>query len=203
MSRRKKAPENAEGSFSKMPHRVLDSKAYQGLNFAAKALLHELVRQLNGYNNGHLQLTTTWLRRRGWTSSDTISISTDELTKSLLVVTTRQGGLNIGPSQFAVTWLPISNYQGLEMRPEHYPRGKWALQEALPPINSKESLIRFSGRSTPTSGDVEPSTLPIGGSKTGGFVSPTPPTIGNNVSIPSPGRTGDVAATTAAPNPLL
>lgn len=167
MSRRKKAPENAEGSFSKMPHRVLDSKAYLELNFAAKALLHELVRQLNGYNNGHLQLTTTWLRKRGWTSSDTISRVTNELIESFLVVNTRQGGLNIGPSQFAVTWLVISNYQGLEIRPEQYPKGKWALKEPLPPLKSNKLLVQLSERSIPTGGDEKLTSAPISGSKTG------------------------------------
>ena len=107
MSRKKKAPERAEGSFCVLPHRILDSRAYLGLNFAAKALLMDLVRQLNGYNNGHLQLTTTWLRPRGWSSSDTINKSTKELIDSFLVIKTRQGGLNIGSSQFAVTWLQI------------------------------------------------------------------------------------------------
>ena len=194
MSRRKKAPENAEGSFSKMPHRVLDSKAYRELNFAAKVLLHELVRQLNGYNNGHLQLTTTWLRKRGWTSSDTISRATNELIESFLVVNTRQGGLNIGPSQFAVTWLAISNYQGLEMRPEQYPRGRWALRESLPPLKSKKPQVQLSERSIPTSGEDRLSIAPISGSKTEYFSNLTAPTSGNNVSIPSPDHTHEVAS---------
>ena len=190
MSRKKKAPERAEGSFCVLPHRILDSRAYLGLNFAAKALLMDLVRQLNGYNNGHLQLTTTWLRPRGWSSSDTINKSTKELIDSFLVIKTRQGGLNIGPSQFAVTWLPISNFHGLEINERDYDRGKWTQKEPLPPTKPKKPLVQNTDQATPTSGYAEAPTNPLIGSETGSSNEFTAPHTGNNVYIPSTARTG-------------
>ena len=173
-----------------LPHRILDSRAYLGLNFAAKALLMDLVRQLNGYNNGHLQLTTTWLRRRGWSSSDTINKSTKELIDSFLVIKTRQGGLNIGSSQFAVTWLQISNFHGLEIRERDYDRGKWTQKEPLPPIKPKKPLVQNTDQATPTSGYAEAPTTPLIGSETGSSNEFTAPHTGNNVYIPSTARTG-------------
>jgi hypothetical protein len=144
MSKKKKSLERVEGTFSSVPHRMMDSLSYSRLNFAAKCLLMELIRQLNGSNNGHLQLTSTWLRKRGWTSSETIHRATEELIRSGLVARTKQGGLNIGPSQFAVTWLPISNFIGLEMAPSDYRRMGFLLADPAPRIKSASSQARSS-----------------------------------------------------------
>lgn len=138
MTKKKKYPEKVEGSFLGFPHRVLDSRAYLNLHHATKCLLIELARQLNGSNNGHLQLTYSWLKTRGWGSNDTVSRGISELLSSGLIVKTRQGGLNIGPCQYAVTWLPISNFSGLEMRPIDFPRGKWTQWESLAIAESKK-----------------------------------------------------------------
>ena len=70
MSRQKKPLEAVSGTYSAIPHAVLDSVAFMGASHPAKALLLEIVRQLNGRNNGRLQLSDKWLKVRGWTSKD-------------------------------------------------------------------------------------------------------------------------------------
>ncbi len=97
----------------------------------ARSLLLELGRQLNGRNNGHLQLTESWLTKRGW-ARNTPARARNELIERGLIVLTRQGGKNIGPSFFAVTWLTIDNFIGLDIGRANYHRGAWALMDKMP-----------------------------------------------------------------------
>ena len=57
----RKAPERYSGGYSLVPHDVLDSPAYNSCSPRAKALLIDVARQHNGRNNGHMQLTQTWM----------------------------------------------------------------------------------------------------------------------------------------------
>lgn len=123
---RKKPAELIAGTFSGMPHAVMDSTAFIGASHHARSLLFELIRQHNGSNNGHFQLATSYLRRRGWRSNDTIHHAKAELITRQLVIKTRLGGLGAGPDKWAVTWLPISNYAGLsEVSASTYHPGAW------------------------------------------------------------------------------
>ncbi|HAN55337.1 MAG TPA: hypothetical protein DCQ77_03665 [Betaproteobacteria bacterium] len=115
MARIKRQLETPTGSYSAIPHAVLDSVAFTGASYPAKALLLELVRQLNGRNNGHLQLTSKWLKTRGWKSDDVIHRAKDEMLERQLIMQTRQGGLNHGASQYLVTWLTVSSFVGLDI----------------------------------------------------------------------------------------
>ena len=112
----RKAPERYSGGYSLIPHDVLDSPAYTSCSPRAKALLIDVARQHNGRNNGHMQLTQTWLARRGWKSVDQINKGWRELVQHNLIYQTKQGGLNNGPNFFALTWYPVSNKHGLVRR---------------------------------------------------------------------------------------
>lgn len=188
MSRKGKAPERINGGFSAIPHRVLDSVAFKGAGHIAKALLFELIRQVNGANNGRLQLSYEWLtKERGWKSRDTIKRAQLELVERGLVIETRKGGLNKGVALFAVTWLPISNANGLDFVGVDYQPGAWAMMDKHPPkINS----------SVPIAGTVlsrqsvqsPPSTVPVVGTEKAIFTPFTVPMVGNNVSMPYAGE---------------
>src|SRR5216684_2096811 len=112
--RAKEQPERISGLYGAIPVVVLDATAFQGASYAAKALLLELLRQHNGSNNGHLHLARNWLRGRGWTSPDVVSRAVKQLIERGLITKTRQGGLSIGASRFALTWLQITNTVGLD-----------------------------------------------------------------------------------------
>jgi hypothetical protein len=127
----KKLPESIEGGFSGIPHNVMDSLAFTGATIAAKALLFALIRQHNGKNNGHFQLAPSWLKRQGFTSSS-IYKARDELIERGLVVQTKWGGLRLGTNLYALTWLPLTNYVGLQIEMGAFRRGEWARCE-LPP----------------------------------------------------------------------
>lgn len=121
-------PQVVTDAHLRFPHKVMDSAAYSGASHTARSLLLEVCRQLNGRNNGHLQLTESWLMKRGW-SKNTPARARAELIERGLIVQTRQGGRNYGPSLYAVTWLSIDNYVGLDIGPRNFARGAWAMSD--------------------------------------------------------------------------
>lgn len=190
MSKKFKKPlENFTGGFSRIPHAVLDSEAFMGLTDTGKALLFALIRQVNGSNNGRLQLTNKWLAAQGWRSISMNKQSTAELIERGLIVTTRLGGLNAGSNWYAVTWLPISNFAGLDVSAQTYRQGAWG-DCKLPPTKRRKPPKKQEKPSDnrnsviPIAGTAKESTIPAIGTKTAFFPRLAVPVTGNNVSIP-------------------
>lgn len=136
MGKSKRPVESVSGSYTPLPHAVLDSVAFMGATATAKGLLFELLRQHNGSNNGRFQLTGQWLAKRGWRSPEVVLRARRQLIERGLIVQTRQGGLNHGASQFGVTWLPITNYIGLEITARDYHPGAWRLMDTAPTLKN-------------------------------------------------------------------
>ncbi len=178
----KKAPEAVSGSFSAMPHGVMDSNAFQGAGHPARSLLYELIRQLSGRNNGHLQLTSPWLKKRGWNSADVVQRAKGELLDRGLIVLTRQGGLNSGPCQYGVTWLHISNFVGLDLSPQSYHPGQWRLMDRSPLLEKRELSSASRSGAVPSNGAAALLAVPLDGAKTALSGAQAVPSHGNNVS---------------------
>jgi len=175
---RKKPAEQVAGRYSAIPHAVLDSVAFMGASYTAKALLFELMRQLNGSNNGHVQLAIAYLKERGWLSVDVIQKAKAELIERLLIMKTRFGGLNAGPDMWAVTWLVVSDRSGLDRRPEQMTPGAWHMF-VEPEKQKKRSVVR--NRTVPSHGTEAVEPVPPHGTEMRHFApSPVPP-HGNNV----------------------
>lgn len=137
---KKRAPERLSERYAGIPHAALDSVAYQGATMSARCLLMELARQHNGFNNGHLHLSQQYLFRRGWKSADTIYKAKGELITRRLVILTRLGGFNIGPSRYALTWHHINNFVGLEIkRGEYHPGLYRTFKEPVPMKDQSDS----------------------------------------------------------------
>ena len=130
--KQKRLVEAINGLYSAIPHAVLDSAAFKVLSYPAKALLFDLMRQHDGKNNGHIHLSYSWLEGRGWKSRDVIHRAKANLIERNLLIQTRQGGLNVGASRYAVTWLAISNFVGLDIQAKSYHPGAWAFMNDLP-----------------------------------------------------------------------
>jgi hypothetical protein len=146
--KQKRLVESISGLYGGIPHAVLDSTAFKGLSYPAKALLFELMRQHNAVkgNNGHLHLSFSWLARRGWKSRDVIQRARAELLERGLLIQTRQGGLNIGASGYALTWLHITNYVGLEIERKDYHPGAWGFMDALPIAKKSANTSPLTGK---------------------------------------------------------
>lgn len=149
--KQKRPAEAISGLYGAIPLAVLDSTAFKGASHPAKALLFELIRQHSGKNNGHLQLSFAWLQARGWKSRDVIQNAKAELIERELIIQTRQGGLNIGASQFAVTWLAITNFVGLEIEAKTYHPGAWGFMDNAPMPKPHKTAVPPNGKGKPAS----------------------------------------------------
>lgn len=143
MARTRKPPEAAPGRYFALPHVVLDSDAWKRTSPAARALLLELCRQHSGSNNGALHLARAWVEERGWNRPATVRKLVDELLANRLVIQTRHGGLRNGSHQFALSWLPITSFAGLDISSRDYAPGAYL----LPPISTgKQPMKKQNGR---------------------------------------------------------
>jgi hypothetical protein len=184
MSRQKKPIEAVSGSYSAIPHAVLDSVAFMGASHPAKALLLELVRQLNGRNNGRLQLSDKWLKERGWTSKSLTFNAKRILLERKLIMLAKQGGLNHGASWYLVTWLAVSNFVGLDITAMDYHPGAWSFLDKLP-LPKNASAVPSAGvvkpSTTPPAGVANRSTTPPHGAREALLRGSTTPPHGDNV----------------------
>lgn len=193
VSRRNRRPVEAIGAdYAAIPWSVLDGEAFQGATPRAKAMLFEAIRQLNGRNNGHLNLALSTLRKRGWKSADAIQAAKTELLARGLLIRTKLGGLNAGPDLYCVTWLNISNFVGLEIGSHQYHPGQWRFVENLPTPKKrhtrtpeKHECHTASRNSTvPPHGIADVPAIPPHGTKTGFLEDSAIPPHGNNVVLP-------------------
>lgn len=137
MSRKKRGERiDVDGkAFVPLPIAVLNSPAFTSLNFSAKAMLIELVRQLSPGNNGFLRASQNMLKPRGWNSQDTITRALKQLEAAELVFKTHQGGRPNRASLYAVTW--ISLYPSPKFDPgahRAFRRGAWRGNDSPSPI---------------------------------------------------------------------
>jgi hypothetical protein len=151
-----------------------------GLSMRGKAMLFELIRQHNGRNNGHLQLSRIWLSSRGWKSADQAQKAKAELLERGLAIKTKLGGLSIGPDRFALTWLPISDFSDLEIRPGHYHPGKWHFMDKPPTAKKRDDQSAPRNSTVPPHGTGETSTSPPHGTVEPNIGPSSVPPHGNN-----------------------
>lgn len=90
-----------------VPHEVLRSASYTSLSASAVKLLVDIAGQFTGKNNGDLTACMAIMKAKGWRSTATLQKAKQELLEAGLIEQTRQGGMGIGPTLYAVTWKPI------------------------------------------------------------------------------------------------
>ena len=91
---------------------LLDCEDFMSLKGNSIKLLIDLGSQFNGYNNGDLCASLSVMRKRGWNSNQQLTKALKELLERNLIVQTKQGGLNLGPNLYAITWQPIDECGG-------------------------------------------------------------------------------------------
>jgi len=118
-----------QAGFLNIPHSVLESAAYKGLDAWAVKLLVDIAGQFRGANNGDLCATWSVMRDKGWRSPSTLNKALKQLLDGGLIQVTRQGGRN-QCSLFAVTWRGIDECKGkIDVKPT---KGPSALYLDLP-----------------------------------------------------------------------
>jgi hypothetical protein len=94
--------------FALIPSEVIHSENWARASNPCRALMTDIAVQHSGFNNGDLSASITVLRPLGWTSPGTITALLREAIYYGLLVQTRQGGLLIGASLYALGWKPIN-----------------------------------------------------------------------------------------------
>ena len=105
-----------KASYAGIPRLVMDCPDYTSLGGNAIRLLIEMAYQYKGYNNGDLCPAWTLMKKRGFSSKETLSNALSELVAAEMLVLTRQGTFRKNsPSLYAVTWLPIDDFPNKNM----------------------------------------------------------------------------------------
>lgn len=134
--------------YAAIEHRVIDSDAFADLTFAARALLLQMARQLTKSNNGHLQATHKYLKRFGF-AENTITRCVAELIAHGFIYRSRSGGFHQGAAKYAVTWLSITNKEGIFLQGfKPFAWRDWVPDEKTPPPNLR-TCSRKNGERTP------------------------------------------------------
>lgn len=102
------------GGFIALPWSVVDCLAYAKLSHPARSLLMEIARQFVRDNNGRLLASATYLRKRGWNSSDVISRAKRELINAGFIYETVKGHRPNKASWYAVTWHILDKLAGYD-----------------------------------------------------------------------------------------
>ena len=117
-SRRKHKGRSESGTFTAIPHNIQDSANWRQASGTAIKLLCDIARQFNGRNNGDLCASLSVLKPKGWTSPETVTHAARELRHYGFITLTRQGGLYLGASLYALTWIPSTNAAGSSIVPQ-------------------------------------------------------------------------------------
>jgi hypothetical protein len=129
MARDRQERRKVEGTserFLRLPHAILQSKAYLRLSAYGRQLLIDIAMQYNGKNNGDLAAPWRLMKVRGWKSQDTLNKAKRELLHSRLVVETRMGCRPNKATLYALTWYRLDECAGkLEMTAREFPLGAW------------------------------------------------------------------------------
>ena len=139
-----KTAKQARGNAGFLPFRldVLRSQALANLSPYASKLLLDIASQWRLGRNGDASAAfEKIMRARGWRSKATLHKALKELTKSGLIIQTRQGSLH-ECSLFALGWLAIDECDGkLDMKPTSGPLDYWC-DPLQPRANKSPSTLR-------------------------------------------------------------
>jgi len=111
-SRKAKSKAITYKGFLHLHRMMLETQDFISLKGNSIKLLIDLGYQYNGYNNGDLCASLSVMRKRGWNSNQQLAKALKELLERNLIVQTKQGGLNLGPNLYAITWQPIDECNG-------------------------------------------------------------------------------------------
>ena len=128
--------------YAMIPVEVLTSDACRTLPHSARTALIALAAQYRGRNNGDLSLTWATGKPFGINSKCQLIGGIALLLERGLIQKTRQGGKKpLGPSLYAITWMPVDDLNGkIESGPTTAPSNAWATwSSGLPADQSTEN----------------------------------------------------------------
>lgn len=135
------------GRFTPIPHRVINSPAYQALSHTAARLLWDIASQYRGDDNGRLLAGYGFMSERGWKSSGTLYKARKELVELGFIYQTVQGHRPNKASWYAITWWTLDKLNGYDYGAEHG-FTRWAFEKTFlnPVIGQQTSVIHPKNR---------------------------------------------------------
>lgn len=95
-------------TFISLPHFLLDSDAWHELTTAARAILIQILRRYNGFNNGRIAASNRELAKECNVAPNTVTASLRALIGLGFIEITQEGSFNFKKShatEFRLTWL--------------------------------------------------------------------------------------------------
>ncbi len=120
--------------FFALPHSIIRHERFSYLSAFAIKLLVDLGGQYNGFNNGQLMATWSFLNKeKGWKSKGTLYKARKELIEAGLIIISRTGGKN-KPTLYALTFQSIDDDKKgiLQIKPTNAPFGAWKNPDEYP-----------------------------------------------------------------------
>lgn len=132
--RRRAKGRKESGSFSALPHAVMDSEDFRTLSGSGLKVLMCLIWQYRGTNNGDLSASYTQVKKWGIGSKTTLAKALVELQERNLIIRTREGRFTKPGgccALYAITWKPIDECGGkLEVSSTATPHRNFSLERA-------------------------------------------------------------------------
>ncbi len=100
--------------YAPIDHKVIDSAAFADLSHSAVRLLIIIARQWSRNNNGWLQATFSYCRKKGIGSEHTLQTAVESLISHGFIYRTRSHGMVDGENiaaRYAITWRPLCGKQ--------------------------------------------------------------------------------------------
>tara|TARA_Y100000052_G_C2949775_1_gene86367 strand:- start:299 stop:757 length:459 start_codon:yes stop_codon:yes gene_type:complete len=98
-------------TYSKLLHAITDHPDYISLDKTSRALLWDMYRQYNGYNNGNISAAHGVMGKWGW-DKKTLLRCRKKLEAAGWIVVTRIPRAKKEPTLYAFSWLKIDSWQG-------------------------------------------------------------------------------------------
>lgn len=98
---------NRKRRFAMIDADVIYSVNWSRASKPCRGMIADIAVQYSGHNNGDLTASRKVMRRLGWTSPGTLKVLLLEAEHYGLLVQTRQGGLLVGASLYALGWRTI------------------------------------------------------------------------------------------------
>ncbi len=174
------------GLFVALPCAVLDSPAFQALSHPARSLLLEIARQYDRTNNGRLLASANYLKKRGWTSNDTITKAKRELLAARLIYETVMGHRPNKASWYAATWWDLDRLDGYDPGASvGFERGAYTRPGAPKIATPKPASGARTNKLAPSGGVDERAAVPPGGAINGISADTPVPPPGDHLDKPS------------------
>lgn len=107
-----------KGRFAQLPYSLFVNSHYYSLEISSRAILHGILMQYNGNNNGNLSASHSMAKQWGIKSKTTLAKGLNELINKRFIVKTRQGlflNSEVSCNLFAITWEAIDHIDGIEL----------------------------------------------------------------------------------------